>query len=723
MNEKLLLLKKYYGYDSLRPLQEPIIDAVLTGKDLMVVMPTGGGKSLCFQLPSLMTPGLTLVISPLIALMKDQVDALRANGIPASYYNSSQELHEQQQVLAAIEEKSIKLLYTAPESIAGLLNHLKTTTLSLIAVDEAHCISTWGHDFRPAYTQLAHLKTSFPDTGIIALTATADRATRADIKKQLNIGHATDFVASFDRPNINLQVRPGIQRMERMRRFLKKRPGQAGIIYCLSRKSCESIAARLNNYGFNAAAYHAGMEHRFRESVQTKFLNDQIDIVCATIAFGMGIDKSNVRFVIHYNMPKNIEGYYQEIGRAGRDGLDSQAVLYHSYSDMIQLRKFAESGGNSEVQIAKLERMKQFAEALTCRRRMLLSYFNEYLEEDCGNCDVCENKPQLIDATLIAQKALSAVYRMKGMASMNLLIDILRGASNAGVVESGFAGIKTYGAGRDISWKDWQQYIIQLINHGILEIAFHDHNRLRLTPQAQAVLFENKEVQLAMPIEHMEAKKDLVDKPSTLIIDQEVLMGLKDVRKHIAKEYNLAPFMVFSDASLQDMAQRIPLTMEEFLDITGVGEHKQQQYGEVFLTKLQTFYSRRDGVFSYRSSNSVKNSRTKKPKRVKGDTILETVNLFKSGLDVASIAQARKMKETTILSHMAQRYSTDQDLEILPLLSGIDLKAVARLLPGYLKEQSIKQVYDYFDGTMEYGVLRLALAYVEAEALKISQDV
>jgi ATP-dependent DNA helicase RecQ len=483
MKEAQLLstLKEYFGYDTFRPLQKKIIDAVFAGEDNLVIMPTGGGKSICYQLPAILLPGITLVVSPLIALMKDQVDGLTANGIPAAFLNSSQSSDEHQQIFSRVEAGELKLLYVAPESLQIIDRILAPENLSLIAIDEAHCISSWGHDFRPAYTQLGYLKNRFPSTPVIALTATADKATRKDIARQLNIPGANKHIASFDRKNLSLEVRQGIKRFEQILNFVKTKKNESGIIYCLSRKSTEEIAARLKAKGIKAEAYHAGLGHAERIQIQDDFINDKQQVICATIAFGMGIDKSNIRWVIHHNMPKNLEGYYQEIGRAGRDGLPSQTLLFHSYADVVQLQKFAANSKNEQVQLAKLDRMKQYSEAVTCRRKILLNYFGELKQEDCGNCDICKNPPQFFDGTVIAQKALSCIYRLKGAEPITVVIDVLRGAKNEAVLEKNFQQLKTYAVGADISWRDWQQYIIQLINLGFIEIAFHRHNHLRLT--------------------------------------------------------------------------------------------------------------------------------------------------------------------------------------------------------------------------------------------------
>ncbi|MBG7631617.1 MAG: RecQ family ATP-dependent DNA helicase, partial [Bacteroidetes bacterium] len=480
--EKLLpTLKKYFGYDSFRDQQQEIVESLLSGNDNLVIMPTGGGKSICFQLPALLFEGLTLVISPLIALMKDQVDGLNANGIAADYYNSSQESHEQEAIFDKIFQKKIKMLYVAPESLFLLENILNEEQISCVAIDEAHCISSWGHDFRPSYQQLGFLKNKLPNTPLIALTATADKATRADIVEQLNMPLAKQFISSFDRKNIELEVRPANDRIAQIIKFIRKQPNESGIIYCLSRKGTEQTANKLKQNGINAAAYHAGLNFVERSKTQEDFIFDKTKVVCATIAFGMGIDKSNVRWVIHYNMPKNIEGYYQEIGRCGRDGMKANGLLFHSYADVIQLRKFMSGATNEEVQAAKLDRMKQFSEATTCRRKILLSYFGELLAENCGNCDVCKNPPQFFNGTVIAQKALSVISRLNQSEATGTVIDVLRGAHNAAILDKGYDTLKSHGVGKEISWRDWQQYLIQLMNQGYCEIAFHKNNALRLT--------------------------------------------------------------------------------------------------------------------------------------------------------------------------------------------------------------------------------------------------
>lgn len=584
------LLKNHFGFNEFLPLQKEIISNVLSGKDTVAIMPTGGGKSLCYQLPALASPGTALVISPLIALMKDQVDALKNNGIKAEYFNSSQLQEEQRLILERLKEGKIDLLYVAPESLSLIQPVLKTIEINLIAIDEAHCISAWGHDFRPAYLQLGILKELFPTIPVIALTATADRATREDMITQLKLPDAKIFIASFDRPNLMIDIRGGQNRRPQILRFLRSQNSESGIIYCLSRKGTEDLATYLKSQGFSAEAYHAGMTHEERTSVQEDFINDRIQIVVATIAFGMGIDKSNVRWVIHYNMPKNIEGYYQEIGRAGRDGLPAHTILFHSYSDIITLRKFADNSENREYHYAKLDRMKQFCDAFNCRRKMLLGYFGEHIENDCGNCDNCKSPPKFFNGTIIAQKILSAIARLKEKEPITVVTDVLRGAKNQTVLEKRYHEIKTYGAVKDISWIDVQDYIIQLINQGFIEIWFHEHNRLVLTSRAKDVLFHNKKVRLIKGYESYEIKPLAGERKFSEPYERGRLFSiLRALRRKIAETESLPPFMIFNDASLEDMEKRKPTTLPEFSDILGVGNIKLEKYGKIFTDEIREY--------------------------------------------------------------------------------------------------------------------------------------
>ena len=697
--EKLIpTLKTYFGYDSFRDQQQQIVTSVLLKHDNLVIMPTGGGKSICFQLPALLFEGLTLVISPLIALMKDQVDGLKANGIEADFFNSSQESVEQEAIFEKVIQKKIKLLYVAPESLSFLQNILNEAFISCIAIDEAHCISSWGHDFRPSYQQLGFLKQSLPNTPIIALTATADKATRADILEQLNIPSATQFISSFDRKNIELEVRPANDRISQIIKFIRKQPNESGIIYCLSRKGTEQTAAKLQQNGIDAAAYHAGLNFVERSKTQEDFIYDKTKVVCATVAFGMGIDKSNVRWVIHYNMPKNIEGYYQEIGRCGRDGVAANALLFHSYSDVIQLRKFMSGASNEEVQAAKLDRMKQFSEATTCRRKILLSYFGELLAQNCGNCDVCKNPPQFFNGTIIAQKALSVITRLKESEAIGTVIDVLRGAHNATVLDKGYDQLKSHGVGSEISWRDWQQYLIQLTNQGYCEIAFHKNNALQLTDFSKKVLFEGEHVNLTRPVAFKEqptvdkkAKTARVAKPKK----DSLFERLRKLRQEIALAENIPAYLVFSDAALKEMERARPMSESDFLEISGVGQRKLEVYGEDFIAEIVAF----------------SNEKTKT--RKKNDTHKVTYELYKEGLTIDEIAEKRNLKSTTIFSHLAKLYTDGKPIEIYDFVTKEEVEKV-RLAKNELDNpQALKPYYEHLNAEIEYFKIRLALTVIE----------
>lgn len=699
-DEKQILstLKEFFGYDSFRPLQQEIINSIFEGNDNLVIMPTGGGKSICFQLPAILLPGITIVISPLIALMKDQVDGLLSNGISAAFINSSQNENEQQDIYTKLLKKEIKLLYIAPESLAYFDNILSQIEISMIAIDEAHCISSWGHDFRPAYTQLGYLKTKFPKVPIIALTATADKATRKDISNQLNIPNAKQYLASFDRKNLSLEVRPGNKRIEQIILFIKDKPYDSGIIYCLSRKATTTLAEKLKNQGLKAESYHAGMDHAKRSKVQEGFINDSIHIICATIAFGMGIDKSNVRWVIHYNLPKNIESYYQEIGRAGRDGLPSSTILFHSYADVVQLQKFADQSGNKEVQVSKLDRMKQYADALSCRRKILLSYFGELIEEDCGNCDVCKNPPNFIDGTVLAQKALSTVARLKEQEPIGTVIDVLRGAQNAAVYDNNYQSIKTYGIAKEIAWRDWQQYIIQLINLGYLEIAFHQNNKLKLTPLAKKILFDKEKVSLAN-LKDLEKAKAAVKEIAKETKGSNLFEKLRTLRLKLAKDAGIPAYQIFSDATLKEMEKYRPMTDEEFMEINGVGRQKMQNYGHQFIKEIRLFFTE-------------KTKKTKKTSSKKVDTLLETFKLYKNGLSIQEIAAERRLTESTIYTHIFKLYKNGEDINLNHFVSSSDLKSIEKAKIELEKPTTLKPYYEHFQEAIDYNTLRFALAII-----------
>jgi len=585
------VLKKYFGYETFYPLQAQIIDHVLAEKDALVLMPTGGGKSICFQIPALMKEGTAIAVSPLIALMKDQVDALTANGISAAFLNSTQTGEENSDVMRRCRSGEIKLLYISPERLAAAstFEFLQKLRLSLFAVDEAHCISSWGHDFRPDYLKLHVLREKFPAVPLIALTATADRVIRRDILRQLAIPEEHQFIASFDRPNLSLAVYSGQKRIEQILRFLAKKKNEPGIIYCLSRKTTERVAAKLTDRGYRAACYHAGMANGERSAVQDAFIRDKIQIICATIAFGLGIDKSNIRWIIHYSLPKNIESYYQEIGRAGRDGAPADTVLFYSYADVKTHQDMLRDlpTDRQELLSAKLDRMKRYAEADICRRRILLSYFNEQPKEDCGNCDVCKNPPRKFNGTIIAQKALSAIARTAEKINMTTLIQILRGSHSAFIRENGYDQIKTFGAGRDIKYNEWAEYIFQLLNYGFIDIAYDEGYALKLNDLSRKILKAEMDVLLTQPVE-LEKKLDTIASPVKKQAPADGLFEkLRILRKSLADENNVPAYIVFSDKTLLDMADKRPADEMEMLGVSGVGEHKLRLYGKIFLDEIR----------------------------------------------------------------------------------------------------------------------------------------
>lgn len=648
------VLKHRFGYDSFRPQQEEIIANVLAGRDCMVLMPTGGGKSLCYQIPALLLDGLTIVISPLIALMKDQVDALRANGVEAAFLNSSQTNAEQVAVFKAARSGSLKLLYIAPERLLQsgdrFIEFLREIDVVLFAIDEAHCISSWGHDFRPEYLRLARLKAEFPKVPVIALTATADKLVRQDILERLNISDAERFVSSFNRPNIFYSVEPKRKSFGRLLDYLAKHRDESGIIYCLSRASVDSLAADLRDEGYNAIAYHAGLERAERERNQRLFINDEVKIVVATIAFGMGIDKSNVRFVVHMDLPKNIESYYQETGRAGRDGLPSEALLFFSWADVTKLKGFAEVEGNAEqtaIMLKKLDRMGEFGDLRTCRRKYLLNYFSEEFVGNCGSCDNCTTEVETFDGTIIAQKALSAVYRTGQRFGITYLVDLLRGSST---VRDEHKDLKTFGVGSDVSKSDWIDYFKDLIARGYLSQAEGQYPIVLLTDTSQDVLAGRIIVELTKSRVRDEAAKTKLEDAT---YEQPLFEELRRLRAVIAQSENLPPYIVFSDATLIEMATWLPLTDDDMRRIMGVGDLKMQKYGRDFLNEIRKYCSRlglstRAGL---KGSSRARKRRVRKPDD--RSTFEISLALFREGKTIEEIAEIRDLGIATIEGHLA----------------------------------------------------------------------
>lgn len=649
MTDKLSVLKKYYGYSSFRPGQEDIIDSVLNGHDSVVLMPTGGGKSLCYQIPALIIPGCAIIVSPLIALMIDQVMALQANGIPAAAIHSNQDEQTNSELLYEAIQGKIKILYISPERLLTELKMIAgSVKVSFVAIDEAHCISQWGHDFRPVYTNLKVIKELLPKVPVMALTATADRLTRSDIATALSLNNPFIWIGSFDRPNISLSVinDPGKkQRLRIIGSLIEKYHMDSGIVYCLSRKKTEDMHEALSEMGYRSVCYHAGLSSEQREEAQRAFVNGDAQVVCATIAFGMGIDKSNIRWVVHNNIPGNIESYYQEIGRAGRDGLPAEAILFYNFADIITRRSFVDVSGQREINGEKLDFMQHYAEASVCRRRILLSYFSEESNCDCGNCDNCRNPRKKIDGTIYAQKALSAIIRINAAEGLNTVVDILRASARAEIIQKGYHQIKTYGAGRDLSKMEWESYIMQMIQLGLIEVAYEDNFHLRPTDYGMKVLRGHERILLSAyePEKYIYGKKSKKSEPALVVKlspDEQLMENLKSLRKDISKEKGLPAYMIFSDATLMDMVKRRPVTIDEMARITGVGEVKLAAYGKEFMGVIRKFLGM--------------------SKTVAGTSQKESLLLFNAGMSPEEIAKIKNIAVSTVYTHLIQWIDEDK---------------------------------------------------------------
>lgn len=700
----LHILQEKFGYGSFRLEQEAIIQSVVQKKDTFVLMPTGGGKSLCYQIPALMFDGLTVVISPLIALMKDQVDALRVNGIDAAFLNSTQSYQEQESVLKKVKSGELKLLYLAPEST--FIKQLSSFHVSLIAIDEAHCISHWGHDFRPEYLTLAHLKKSFPHVPVIALTATADKLTRKDIVEKLELNNPQVFISSFNRANIRYNVEAKRNSYDKLLDFLEKRKEDSGIIYCLSRASTERLADDLKREGFQALPYHAGLEKETRAKHQELFLRDDVKIMVATIAFGMGIDKSNVRYVVHMDLPKNVESYYQETGRAGRDGLDSEALLFYSYADVSKMKNFVEVENNPEqtqIYLKKLDQMAEYGDLVTCRRKYLLNYFDESTASYCGNCDVCLTRIEQTDGTVLAQKLLSAVTRLEERFGAGYVIDFLRGSNSAKIQEE-HKQLKTFGIGADVSKESWHDIVRDLLAQDYLSKSEGLYPILKLTAKSAAVLKGSEKVMITKSKEVTEVaamqKSDY---------EQALLQQLKDLRRQMANEENVPAYIVLSDATLIELATYLPHNKDEFYKISGFGEVKIEKYGKRFWDVVAA-YCREHNLKSRIHLKTPKRVRRERPEK-ETDTKQQSFELFKLGHSIAQIAERRNLSLTTIEGHLAfyvQKGSLaiDQVMDhskVPTIQKAIEKKGTVALTP----------VKELLGDSYSFGEIRLVMAYME----------
>ncbi|WP_075590869.1 DNA helicase RecQ [Labilibacter marinus] len=692
------ILKDVFGYSSFRPTQEKVVEAVLNKQDSLVLMPTGGGKSICFQIPALTLPGVTVVVSPLIALMKDQVEALKVNGVAAEFINSSLTESEQADVIKRALDGKIKLLYVSPEKMnsESFYYTLLQLNLNLIAIDEAHCISSWGHDFRPDYKKLGYLKKQFKEVPIMALTATADPLTQNDIVVQLKLHKPAIFKDSFSRPNIFIEARPAYKRKEVILNFIQRREEESGIIYCLSKKNTEDLSRYLKSNGIAAGFYHAGMPAEIRNRVQNDFINDRIRVVCATIAFGMGIDKSNVRWVVHHNLPKNIEGYYQEIGRSGRDGMPAHALLFYGGKDYNILAGFNDESERKVILNARLDRMLHLAESNHCRRKLLLNYFGEWTQDNCGECDNCKGSQSLFDGTLLAQKALSAVARLQNKLPQNILPHVMTGNRTPDVVAGKLDSIKTFGAGADVSTDDWQRIVNQLVSLGYLKIDYQLGSILALTPLSNEVLFEGGKVMLHRLDEKI--KREKKPEPKKRVVapafqqEKGLFERLRQLRRTMAVQQGVPPYILFSDATLAEMVEERPTNEWEMKDISGVGNTKWDRYGQAFVDEIKAFLGEK--------SNKAK------------PAFQKTYELYKKGLSPEIIASQQGINVITVYSHLATLFEKGVAVDIEQYVMPYELMEVKEIL-NHQPNASLQEIYETAKKQIPHHVIRLAMSLLK----------
>jgi len=708
------ILKNVFGYETFRPVQEDVVAAMLGGEDAFVLMPTGGGKSLCYQIPSIVREGTGVVVSPLISLMKDQVDALTRCGVKAAYYNSSLKVLEAKQVLARLSGGDLDMLYVAPERLLSpaFIKTLKSIKLALFAIDEAHCVSQWGHDFRPEYEKLGSLREYFPNVPILGLTATADEHTRKDILQCLNITHAKQFISSFDRPNIRYLVAEKRKPMAQLLQFLNDWQGESGIIYCLSRKRVEEVAVHLQRHGLRAAAYHAGMPGRRRNKVQEDFLHDRIRVIVATIAFGMGVDKPNVRFVIHHDVPKSIESYYQETGRAGRDGMESEALLLYSSGDVNLVRRLidnVESKDQRRIEIHKLNSMIGFSEALTCRRRVLLGYFGEQLEEPCGNCDICLNPPETFNAINEARLAINCIAELEEKYSKGYVVDILRGSNTARIREREHNKLKTYGKGKGMGANEWTTMLRQLVHRGFLTQDISQHSALKIMSSARG-LGKKKKLMLAKyePGVRRGFKRPRIHHGDPIFAE------LSKLRGKMAQSEGVAPHVLFNDASLAEMSEKRPQTLDDLSTISGMGQHKLGHYGESFLQLLQQHSATAVGKLPDNVSEE-KTARIQINRQPANDSQMFTWNLYKAGESPAGIAVKQGISEVTVMKHFIALVKAGYSVDVHAVI-GDAFDEITSALENADEYTGLSEIKRELSTSVSNEGFRLVLAWREVAA-------